>query len=578
MNQTLVSKIKSWLKLATDKSILQPIPVLAIVLLTTFIHVMTSVDLGFVQLGTRIPLAAISVLPLFGLLYLAHKIVIRLPNWQIPLLLATYAFGGFIRGELLQISLIKFNVLTDDSVSFRIISGIIVVTISAVVISFAWSTVENARTRLSQLSSETRSLTDALSQLQLATSAKQLDFTLNFTNQIKNQLNRIRKSDNASDQQELNKLIQDVIKPLSKEYAQKVVQHKVVTVPTKVTLRDVWFSIDPIKHLPAPALGALLVTLSGSPSLITIFGLRNAIELTLVSSLVLVLCMYVSFWLAKSRLHNLKPPIRDVVITLGFFVISIPPVMTTTWALSDTENPTAYVLPGLIMLPVFGWLVMTGNAAWQRLNDLTVQLESIRSKLKWSITRLNLLSWYYQGVTSRLLHGPIQNSVQVAAMRLSNIHNQEERESLFNEVVSRIEIAVRGAVNETILGDAELSALSDVIATWQGIADIKLSITPECRVALISDPPCASITVDLIQEYCSNAIRHGDTKQLVIALDLLDDVLEISIKRDAGFIDQSSIQAGLGSAFISSVTIESAEVGVRDGGDLRVLVPVLVNH
>lgn len=577
MNRTALKQISLWLRLATDKSILQPAPVIAIVALTTFIHVMTSVDLGFVRIETRIPIAALSVLPLFGLIYLAQVIVTRVPTLQIPILLTAYSLGGLIRGEILQAALIRFNVLTSSSVSFRVVSGIIVVGISALVIGFVWTTVVNARLRLEQLGNQTRALTDALSQIRLATTAKQINFTLSFANQIKEQLSRISNSSNETDQQELDSLIKDVIKPLSKDYAQNVSRYQVAQVTSKVTLRDVWFSIDPIKHLPAPAFAALMVSLAGSSSFIAIFGLRNAIELTVSVSLVLVSCMFIGFGLAKQRLPNLKPPIRDIVITLGFLVISIPPALITIWALADTPNPTAYVLPGLIMLPVFGWLTMTGNAAWQRLKDLTVQLESVQRKLKWSIARLNLLSWYYQGVASRLLHGPIQNSVQVAAIRLGNIHNLDERQSLFNEVLTRIETAVKGVLNQTSMGDYELAALSEVIATWQGVANIELLITAECQRALIADPPCASITVDLVQEYCSNSIRHGGSRQLEISLDLAEDTLAISILKDVRTINQISTKSGLGSEFISSVTIETEYFSQDHREQLRVLVPISVN-
>lgn len=567
-------RIKSWLKLATDRSVLQLVPVMGIVVNTTFMHVVTSVDLGFANLVVRIPLAATSVLPIFGLIYLAHKIVGEHPSLQVPLVFSAYLSGGALRGLILEQSLIYFEILEDTAANFRILSGIVVVTISASVVSYVWAITVKARSQLQELRTKTESLQKALAQLQSASVEKQLNFTLSFADRIKDQLQRIGSADHRFQHEELDNLIRNVIKPLSKEFAQDINRYQVAPIELKATIRDIWFSINPIKHLPAPALAAILISVGGSASLVGIFGIRNAIELMLLSTITLAICLVLGYAVAKQILTNLVPPIRDVVIFLGFLILAIPPSYVTRFALLDTENPDAYVVPGIIMLPIFGWLIMTGNAGWQRLKDITTELNQVQNQLQWSIARLNLLAWYYNGVASRLLHGPIQNSAQVAALKLEKISDPAAKHQILEDLITRIDAAIKQAVSDSEDGDVELLTLSEVVSTWRGIANVELAIAPNCQQALMKDRAGASIVVDLIQEYCSNVIRHAGVKNLAISLQLVGDAVEIEIWKDISNLKPEIGAPGLGNEFISAVTISSQRSEWGEKAQLKALVPI----
>jgi uncharacterized protein (UPF0333 family)/anti-sigma regulatory factor (Ser/Thr protein kinase) len=576
MSKWNVSKISSWSRLATDKSVLQPIPIIGIILNTTFIHIMTSIDIGFDYIAVRILLAILSVLPLFIMLFLAHQVVIHLSTLQVPIIFSTYVLGGGIRGYVLEEELILFNILNRDSTSFRTISGAIIVIISASVISFVWATFVNGRAKLEQLAVETAALSQALIKLKDSTASKQFSFTYGFTNRIKDQLLKISTSQYQSQPDELNKLIENTIKPLSKEFARSVSKHEPTINNPEMRFRDVWYSIDPIKHLPKPTVAALTITFAGSASLISIFGFRNAVELISYALVTLSFFMWLGYQLAKKFLVGLRPPIRDVVITLGFFLISIPPSLSTRFALADTDNPDAYVVQGLIMLPLFGWLIMTGSAAWQQLKDATEELSGIQHQLKWSIARINLLSWYYNGLASRLLHGPIQNSVQVAAIRMQDMLDSDKNQKLIDNVITRIDQAVKNSLLESSAGNSDLTALSEIVSTWQEIARIDLHLDVFAKSALAADPPCASITLDLVQEYCSNAIRHGGVRGLNIDLSLAEDALLIEITSDEGSPNLTPNRTGLGSEFISAVTLGATLTIDENGTRIRALVPILM--
>ncbi len=554
------------LESATDPRLLQLPAVLALVLLTTLAHVLTSFDLGFGQLLIRVPLAAISMLPFFALLFLAHKIVKRNPKLQVPLVLAGYLVGGGLRGALLEFGLVRFEVIAGDAELFRIQAGMAIVALSAVVISYTWSTIQEDRARLSALRNETAALSDAYDRLSLQSKKEMRLKTADLSKEILKRLTAIGSMSAPKRKGELQELVDGLVRPLSQSLAREVPSWRPPERIAKVSLRSVFASLDPAQHLPPITVGFGSVLIASIASSFALFGLQNALLLIVLFTLGLALSMAVSYPIARRFITPLRPPLRDLALTLLFVLVAAPPAAGTWIALQDSEQPDAYVISTFVAVPLFAWIIMIGNSARDQAAAAASELAKTKDQLRWHIKRINLIAWNRQGVTSRLMHGPIQNAIQVGILRIRTLDDEQDSDQVLKEVVTRIESALEQEM-EMEPADPKVS-LSIIAQTWEGIAEISSSLGEGVLETVSQDAALAGILEDLIQEACSNSIRHGAATKLEITLQALPGVLRVQIEDNGTELDPDARQ-GLGTEFREACSLSTTH---ERSGSLNTLI------
>jgi two-component sensor histidine kinase len=540
----------------TNRSLLQPIPIIFITILTTLVHIISSVDLGFRDLHIRTPLAIIAILPLFLFIWLAHKFSTEGESRKFSLVIGSYLLGGAVRGAILEESLLYFDVIEVGSFNYRVIAGMAIVTSTTFFVSYTWTNALQAQEVISILHNETTILAQALNDLRKNSLESDRAETKILEERISADLVQALQVGSTDTDLRLNKLIYETIRPLSQDFAQDVKSWQ----PPKFdqlqySFSNFWNSIDPIKHLKTPLIGIIAMVGSSIASLLAFLDLRDAIEVIVGVTIALLLSTFLLFRLSSRIFERLKPPLRDLVITLVLLLSAVPAVIAQRLTLSETEDPNVYVIATFFAVPVFGWIILTGSAALALSKTITIKLLTIKSDLKWVIARINLLSWYKKGVISRLLHGPIQNSVQVALLRLKSADENKSGE-IISEVIQRIDLALKEILDPKLGVKIERQTLNEITETWKGVADISLRISESCQEALRFDLPAASIVTDLLQEICSNAIRHGQAQKIQISANSVGGAIDIDVVSDNKKSFTTDGQGGLGTQFLNSCSIE----------------------
>lgn len=549
MSPTRRSRI---LESATDSRLLEKQAFIALVALTTMVHLVTSIDLGFQRLEVRLPLALLSILPLYAILWVAHRVVRKFPRSQVPLIFLAYLLGGGIRGALLERALIDFGVVNPEAVAFRIPAGITLITGSAMTISYAWSTIQDNRFRLAALESETAALQEAYALLNSRTAENQEIKSADLSREIVERVSKIGSALSTNQRDELQKLVDDVVRPLSRRFASNIPNWRPSQRSAEISLRRVHASLDPIKHLPPRTVAVIAVITASIASSSAFFGWKAAIELIVLVVLGLALSMTIGYPIARRYVRNLRPPLRDLEITLGFMIMAIPPALGTRIALSETQQPRVYVVPALIAVPIFGWIIMTGNAAREQASISARELLRTRDELRWHIARINLLTWFHNGLASRLLHGPIQNAIQVGIFRIRALDNEADSGLVVRDVLSRIDEAFQRAASLSPTNPKE--ACEIIAATWNGIASISTDVSDQTIDCLESDQATAGILVDLVQEACSNSIRHGGADRVQIACSTGDSLVRVVIEDNGDEFKESGLR-GLGTQFLEACAV-----------------------
>lgn len=565
---------RPYLSRATDPRFLQKTPILIFILVTTLVHIVSSIDLEFSNFHIRIPLAIFSAIVAILFIYLAHFLGRKINRFRSGIVIASYFIGGAAKGWVLESGLYRFEILSSESINFRVTSGVLIVASSAAIISIVWSSVIDAWSDVSNLQKETATLKEISKNLVKDIDDKDLEQESLVFNEITRKISAIAERTSSFQYGEIEQLVNQVIRPLSRDFAPASINHQIEPINTpNISWNGLWQLLDPIKHIPTFRISTFLIALIAAAPVRQLYGWMTAIELALV----VMVSLYISIFLFKPVLEKfltrVSPPLSVIITTFGFVVFAIPPSIATTFALADTPNPQAYLVPGLITVPLFGWLLTIGNAAWEYSIEIKTELEATRDQLRWSIARINLVSWYKKGLISRLLHGPIQNSLQVALLQIRAGDDDQNSQKIVKNTIKKIEQAINESLNNGRSTKTDLMAMNEALDTWRSVANVEISMQDLSDSKLMQDTAGCAILTDIVIEACSNAIRHGACKSFKVTYDFTKSGIELHIFDD-GKWNKSRSDAGLGEKLLASCTIWMDRKNDKGWNELSLELPL----
>ncbi len=565
-----IAAAKLFLKISTSTAIIEWPTIVGVISLSVFIHVLASIDVGFEQVITRILLSALAVAPMFLLIKLSLLMKIKQDFIAISLVLSAIVIGGVFRGFIIQSGLEYLQVESRAITNYRVSAGIVISLAITLITSYTWATVKEARIVLLELRKENAQLQSALSALEKEARFDESQRALELLDYIKNQVESISITSTTRQVSQLEQLVNVIIRPVSHSWARNLEAYVPALMrKPEVTLRRVWKSLDPIMHLPSPASTTLIVTVSSFIPAVGTYGRDIAIQLGILFSLTLYLTLIPGYHFARKFFAGPRTLKRDMLLTLLLFLLALPSSFVTVYVLRDTSYPFASFATGLITIPLICWLLMAGNSAQYQTNAIENELRGIKLQLNWLIARINLLSWFQQGVISRLLHGVIQNSIQAGLIRIQGVSDEKDKSAIIESVIQRIENAIRQFSNEEQFASAESIAIAEISKTWDGIAEVNVVIDEVSKKAIENDAASLSITVDLVHELCSNAIRHGSAKQIDFNIETTPNSVVIHMQDNGKILEQVEF-SGLGTRFIESCAIQHQSQRI-DGRNERLL-------
>ena len=316
------------------------------------------------------------------------------------------------------------------------------------------------------------------------------------------------------------------------------------------------------------------------PELMLLFGAALTVPMFLIIGSVDFLVSYLwSFtlyvaviWVSKLYLLT---PLGRLHLALRVLLISLIYVVP------------ALIFSGVVLAPVFGFesvtpaLLAYGAAiglivGWGlallegiRLAQQLVLVDSERAneRLYWLNKRLQSEVWVDQQNLAFALHHDVQASLLAAAMRLKTVveAGTEPREALAL-VSTAIEQAL--AKNRRLPLVASPEKLEDRInAKWDSVISLEIVADNAAQVALSTDPAITKVVEDILIEFQTNSIKHGQaTESRAIISVPQPETLSVSVTNNGtGALNRAD--GGLGSQFVNSVTLqhslESVDGGVR---------------
>lgn len=537
-------------------------------------HLLGSPQLGNEHLTYRALVACVAVLPIFALIWLVHQLPLRRRAARTAVILASYAIGGGLRGVALSLLLGDVGLTSPTEWLFRIPSSMILMGSTVGIATYGWHTWTEHQDALHELRSETSRLQAALEQL--ATDSKtEASFQIaQVSADIVRELEQIELRPKANQVVEIQRVIDEQVRPLTRDLAAGIREWSPEPVEVqRVPFTEQWASAEPLRHLPSPWIASIII-LAPIPSAVAWFGWAEALKIVLLTLPALLLSMRIGFALVRRFAAPLRTPLREIAITLAFVVTMLPPLAASHLALRETTNPNAYLLSGIVGFPLFAWMVTVGGAFWGQTRIEEQHLRNVRAELNWAIARINLLSWFNLGVITRLLHGPIQNSLHATVIRLRDA----APETIVNAVIGELRQTIAAVDPRTgAWGDDDVTLqrrLEQIGDVWSGIAEISVELPAATSLQLRKDRPASAILVDLALEVCSNAIRHGGASAVALHMAAAERTVTLRV-HDNGHERSANTGVGVGTKFLDTCSIDWHYARAADTNRLTIVIPCI---
>jgi len=578
-NKTLFQKFSRVFNLATDSKALTRPVVIVCSILSVLIHLAPSGGTVYGNIFIRILVAIIAYIPGLAIVIIFFKISERFINnkLRIAFRLTSYILGGAMRGLFLSVSFYWLDMADALNLIFRIPASAIPFGFAMASATYAFAATEESRVRVALL----LNLEEELNEITVLSKKKEFELRDHILSKIKdsikNQLIKIQSISQSATIEELQTLSNEIVRPLSHELARRVpVWEGTNKLPVKIQWRKTLTQIQPVFALkPLPV--AMLSNVTALTAFIFFFGLTTAIPLIICTSTLLYLSIKLlrKLVLRLDKIDNLI--IRFIFITFLLLTASLPTGFVGDLIITDPLFNSFVLHAGLIVVPIFGWFIAIGGAAQFESDRLEYEYQQRISQLSWLRARFNLVNWHEQGELARVIHGPVQSSINKAIIKL-NIQENEVTSVVIDDLRSELQTIFVSDVMEIESKKSFDQICQDFAFTWKDLCQIDFAISPKAKSALTIDQICASITWDIIHDCCDNSTKHGNAKWISVRIDdPVNEILEIEI-RDNGTEYKFKPIPGLGSNLLDACALNWSRERTGTQTVLKAQFPIQVTN
>lgn len=376
---------------------------------------------------------------------------------------------------------------------------------------------------------------------------------------------------------ELFQVAEDVVRPLSHQLFSEPIAvriEKLSVKPPRVPLGQ--FVRD--SSLAEPFRPGLLVFIGALISIPVLFLFNNFEDYAYwVLGLILT---YVVLTLAKKlltpHLSNIPLFFRVLLISLIF----IAPALFFAGSIINAVfagNPDNYAttIYGAAIVVFLGWLLAASAGMRASRQSMLSEISEVNDELFWLGVRLQAELWIDQKNLALTLHNEVQATLLAAALKLKVAVRQGELTPVVmtevRELISRgINFAATESSSKT-LNDA-VSRLNE---NWGGLITMRYTASKETIALIEKDTVTLGVLEDVLSEFQNNSLKHGKaTETTVILSSPTPEVLQLAMTNNGEPLNSNEVNSGLGSTFLSSVSLSHKLENYSRGVKMTVKLPL----
>ena len=281
-------------------------------------------------------------------------------------------------------------------------------------------------------------------------------------------------------------------------------------------------------------------------------------------------------WLVTPRLKSIRLAGRVLALVFAYLGFVIVPgllllVATEMLAVENWPYFVYFVVIGQIVLWPLAIIAGVREARATVIEDLRLSNE----RLAWSRARLASYLWGQQSNLAVALHKDVQGTLMAAAMKLKLSRDAGTNDA---QAIDDIRATVLEAA-EFVVAPSDAPPISEALANlnarWQGVFRVEIIDGEEAVARLNADSVCRRIVTDLIAEFVTNAVKHGQATSARIRLSIAaPDLIEVE-----GVNNGRSISAepgnGLGTRMLDAVSLDRGFENVPGGVRVWARIPIV---
>lgn len=306
---------------------------------------------------------------------------------------------------------------------------------------------------------------------------------------------------------------------------------------------------------------------------------------------VLFIATYVSARFISRRISRRArsgSPWREYVVnTIGIAMVAMVVLATLTLAYQlpwfpdpprfGPWTPLVILVPMLLIASIQAFL----RSLESRRTELVHDLERSNTDLKWAVKAINERIWFQRRRLALHVHGPVQNRLNAASLRLIELAQHQNRP---HERQSGIEVVRRElrAISVDIADDDTTVDLAEAFAVlvtmWNGICRVDAGVPAVLHQVLAEDPACVAAIDQISQEAVANSVTHGKATIVTITVQQADPRTVRVVITDNGHPESDESPGGLGTQLLDELAIEWSRTFDAQGTTLLVEVPFVVSR
>jgi len=352
---------------------------------------------------------------------------------------------------------------------------------------------------------------------------------------------------------DLRNLVKQQVRPLSESLSKAAAGLGSISVPKVQDSRSNRFLQDKqqLKVLIRPAAMAFFLLAGNWVLAYIVLGILAA-NWSVVYSLATVAIIAIAKALVPA---GLKVTPRGAIFIL--FLIGFAAAHASYWPLKEfSENLQQDLLLFSVAANIMGNVV---GFAYSKIVDLDHeevfnQVTRDNNVLAREAALFEQQMWIARRNWSFVVHGTVQAALTAAIARLSYTGELEQYQvDLVKQDIERASAAL-SKTPETEVNLQE--ALANLVTTWNGICEIKFEISERASRSLARDANARMCVNEICKEAVSNAVRHGEAKNITISIDRSADELLIIEAADNGRGIDSDAIPGVGSRMLDDLSVD----------------------
>jgi signal transduction histidine kinase len=361
----------------------------------------------------------------------------------------------------------------------------------------------------------------------------------------------------------------EVLRPMSHDLANSVHSEIPDSPAVPPNLRE--FFADTVSQRPIRSL-ALAALSSIPPAFIVLF--EATLERATLHIALTFLTLIIGSVLLKTVIQrSSRVPSRLMIGTAGILLLSLSPAAIATLVL-DGHIAGQIAATGAFSVLVFGLLGPILGAGRHAYSLERRDRVAIDDAIEHETSLLRQRDYLEREELSRVIHGRVQSTLLACALRLSTIEgskgNELDEHALRTWLSDTLQLLIdRVRAPESA---SELTAgISEFVSLWKNLCTIEVDVRPVAKNRL--SETTTSTIIAIIEEVCSNAIRHGGARRIACRVDSTSrNSVTVVIASDSQQSKKSS-EPGLGSAFLDDVTLTWTSEWTAQGLKVVAVVP-----